>query len=87
MNHILELIDQNSVIDVLKDCGSGLTVNIGEENLVSNMKKCSTISIPYYIDDNAYGTIACLGPMRMQYSKVIPLLEYVATSMRKLYNR
>ena len=51
------------------------------------MKKCSTISIPYYIDDNAYGTIACLGPMRMQYSKVIPLLEYVATSMRKLYNR
>lgn len=87
MNNILRLIDDDSMIDLMKDCGSGLTVKIGSDNFDKNMKNCSIISIPYYIDDNAYGTIACIGPMRMQYKKVIPLLEYIATSMRKLYDR
>lgn len=87
MTKILQLIDSNSMIDLMKDCGSGLTVKIGSDNLNRNMQKCSIVSIPYYIDDNAFGTIACIGPMRMQYKKVFPLLEYVATSMRKLYNR
>ncbi len=87
MNNILRLIDDESMIDLMKDCGSGLTVKIGSDNLDKNMKNCSIISIPYYIDDNAFGTIACIGPMRMQYKKVIPLLEYIATSMRKLYDR
>ena len=87
MTKILQLIDNNSMIDLMKDCGSGLTVKIGSDNLNRNMQKCSIVSIPYYIDDNAFGTITCIGPMRMQYKKVFPLLEYVATSMRKLYNR
>ncbi len=45
------------------------------------------MTIPYYIDDNEYGTIILVGPTRMNYRGVVPLLEYVAKSMPKLYNR
>lgn len=87
MEDILKMIDNDSLINVMKDCGTGLTIRIGEDNFIPNMKKCSIVSIPYYINDSAYGTISCIGPIRMQYRKVLPLIEYIATSMRKLYNR
>lgn len=87
MENILKMIDDDSLINVMKDCGSGLTVKIGADNTMNNMKNCSIVSIPYYIDDNAYGSICCIGPIRMQYKKVFPLIEYIANSMRKLYNR
>lgn len=86
MEELLKMIDNSTLIDVLKDCGTGLTIRIGEDN-IKNMKRCSIVSIPYYINDSAYGTISCIGPIRMQYRKVLPLIEYLATSMRKLYNR
>ena len=53
----------------------------------NNLEDCSIISIPYYIDDNEYGTLMIVGPTRMNYRGVIPLLEYVAKSMPKLYSR
>ncbi len=87
MENILKMIDDESLVNVMKDCGTGLTIRIGEDNTIPNMKRCSIVSIPYYINDSAYGTISCIGPIRMQYRKVLPLIEYVATSMRKLYNR
>lgn len=87
MESILKMIDDESLVEVIKDCGNGLTVRIGNDNVIPNMKQCSIVSIPYYINDSAYGTISCVGPIRMQYRKVLPLMEYIATSMRKLYNR
>ena len=64
----------------------GLKVHIGTENL-AGLETCSIITIPYYMGDNEYGTIILIGPKRMNYRGVIPLLEYVAKSMAKLYNR
>lgn len=87
MERFIELIDNNKLVDILKSCEDGLSVRIGSDNPDKNMKKCSTVSIPYYINDDAYGAICCIGPMRMQYKKVFPLIEYIASSMRKLYNR
>lgn len=87
MENILKMIDDGTLVNVMKDCGNGLTIRIGEDNQIENMKQCSIVSIPYYINDSAYGTISCIGPIRMQYRKVLPLIEYVATLMRKLYNR
>ena len=49
------------------------------------MENCSVISIPYHISDQEHGTIAIIGPNRMPYGKVIPLLEYIALNLGKLY--
>lgn len=87
MEKILKMIDEDALASVLKNCGKGLSVSIGSDNDDPNLHSCSIVSIPYYIDDNAYGALSIVGPMRMQYKQVFPLIEYVATSMRKLYNR
>ena len=75
-NDILKLIDHSD--------STGMTVRIGRENQVSAMKDCSVIMVPYEVDEGDRGTIAVVGPTRMEYRKVIPLLQYIAQHLSKL---
>lgn len=86
MQKILKAIDEEMINDFVSTGIGNLNVLIGKEN-ISGLEDCSIVSMPYYIDDNEYGTIILVGPTRMNYRGVIPLLEYVAKSMPKLYNR
>lgn len=87
MQKILKAIDDEAMKDIARKDTGTLKIRIGSENVNDGLKNCSIISIPYYIDDNEYGTIILVGPTRMNYRGVIPLLEYVAKNMPKLYNR
>ena len=49
------------------------------------MENCTLITVPYQISDHEFGKIAVLGPTRMEYRKIIPLLEQVARIMSDLY--
>lgn len=86
MQKILKAIDDKVISDFAQAGVGNLKVYIGKEN-TNGLEDCSIVTIPYYIDDNEYGTIILVGPTRMNYRGVIPLLEYVAKSMPKLYNR
>lgn len=86
MQKILKAVDGDTVKSFATNNG-GLKIHIGNENLSEGLDDCSIISIPYYIGENEYGTIVLVGPTRMNYRGVIPLLEYIAKSMTKIYNR
>ncbi len=75
-NDMLKLIDHSD--------NKGLTVRIGQENQISAMKDCSVIMVPYKVNQASQGTIAVVGPTRMEYQKVIPLLKYLAAHLTKL---
>ncbi|MDE7264371.1 MAG: heat-inducible transcriptional repressor HrcA [Anaeroplasmataceae bacterium] len=86
MQKILKAIDDEAIIDFAQSSAGNLKIHIGKENS-HGLESCSIVTVPYYIDDNEYGTIILVGPTRMNYRGVVPLLEYVAKSMPKLYNR
>ena len=76
-NEILKLVDHSD--------HKGLTVRIGQENQVTAMQDCSVVMVPYDINQEEKGTLAVVGPTRMEYQKVIPLLKYLAAHISKLY--
>lgn len=82
----MEAFEQGEVLKLVGDT-NGLTVRIGRENKIVAMDDCTIISVPYRIDDEQTGTIAVIGPTRMEYKKVIPLVEYIAGNMTKLYKK
>lgn len=84
MQKFIDIIDQGVLSSMLSEFQTGLTIRMGIENILED---CAIVSIPYIINDDAYGTLAIIGPVRMDYKRVIPMLEYVAKSMSKLYNR
>ena len=57
------------------------TVRIGPENNVPEMQDCSLVTATYRIGDNNVGTIGIIGPTRMNYGKVIAVLDYMGKSL------
>jgi heat-inducible transcriptional repressor len=59
----------------------GIQVTIGKENQLSGMENCSLITATYSVGTEQLGTIAILGPTRMEYSRVITILNRVASDL------
>lgn len=63
---------------------------IGYENTYAELRNCSFVATPYFIDTKASGMIGVLGPTRMDYPKVMALLQTVAgnitTTLSQLFS-
>jgi heat-inducible transcriptional repressor len=79
--NIIELTDDKDVVvHVLNNLPTdirGYAVSIGEENKENKLKNYSVVSTTYNIGDIS-GKIALIGPKRMDYSKLISLLNYTS---------
>lgn len=62
---------------------SGLSIRIGSENNMDTMENCSIITATYSFSDKQRGQIAIIGPTRMDYRRVISLLDYVTGDMSR----
>ena len=76
---LLSLLEEEKFVkDVLqKKSQEGLVVTIGRENEYSGIEDCSIIRATYHLDGECLGTIAVLGPTRMEYGKAMALLGYL----------
>ncbi len=55
------------------------TVRIGAENAMADLRDCSVMTVPYAIGERAAGAIGIVGPTRIEYPKMLAILDYVAT--------
>ena len=74
------------LLEVLADALSAeaLSVRIGSENPARAMQYCSVITAPYGAEDNAVGSLAVVGPTRMDYRKSIAAVHEVATALGRM---
>ena len=81
---LLSVIEQDEIVhDLIRTERSGITVKIGHENKVEEMHNCSLITASYSIGNEQMGTIAVLGPTRMEYARVISLLKLFSKDLTK----
>ncbi|MFD0870547.1 heat-inducible transcription repressor [Chlamydia abortus] len=76
-----------AIMKLLDDLPEGIQVRIGSENSLEAMSNCSLITATYSLDGQCLGTVGILGPTRMEYGKVISLLDYVSKDMALLLAR
>ncbi len=81
--------EKNQLIVILDKCleGGGLRVLIGSENQIEQMKDCSFVTTTYNAGDSVMGMLGVIGPTRMEYSSVIPLVEYTAKMVSLMLSR
>ncbi len=60
------------------------TIRIGDETGMPETSDCSVVSMTYRLGDETSGTIGVIGPMRMQYARVIPVLDYMGKALGEL---
>jgi heat-inducible transcriptional repressor len=56
----------------------GVKVFIGGESDVASLEEFSVIAAPYEIDGEVVGTVGVIGPRRMAYERVIPIVDITA---------
>jgi heat-inducible transcriptional repressor len=56
----------------------GLQIFIGSENELQEMEDCSFVLSPYSQEDNALGALGVMGPTRMNYHDIVPIVDYIA---------
>lgn len=81
---LFEAIENKEIFKVIRLDNSGITVRIGQENEIKAMQNCTVITVPYTSASGDRGAISVIGPTRMQYDKVIPILEYIASNIKKI---
>ncbi|NQU73630.1 MAG: heat-inducible transcription repressor HrcA [Candidatus Omnitrophica bacterium] len=59
----------------------GVRVYIGKENTSPYMKNCSIVTSGYKIKDELSGRLGIIGPTRMAYSHLIPLVGYISGTL------
>jgi heat-inducible transcriptional repressor len=57
---------------------SGVQVFIGEESGYEILDGCSLVTAPYRVDDNHIGVLGVIGPTRMAYDRVVPIVDITA---------
>ena len=64
--------------------GMEVTIRIGAENDAPEMADCSVVTARYRVGDQATGTLGIIGPTRMNYNRVIPVLEFMSRAVSEL---
>ena len=82
---ILELLEQNDqLLHLFGMPADGLTVRIGQENQLDAIKQCSIITTSYSLGGKPVGMVGILGPTRMEYGRVITVLNYLAEGLSRM---
>jgi heat-inducible transcriptional repressor len=56
----------------------GVHIFIGEESGLNTLDGCSVITAPYRMNGQVVGTLGVVGPTRMAYERVIPIVDITA---------
>ena len=88
VKNLLNMIEhEKSMYDLIRKNPTGIHVKIGKENNNSAMENCSLITATYSVGEEQLGTIAILGPTRMEYSRVISLLQTISQDLTSVLTK
>ena len=63
-----------------------MAIEIGGEHELVQVDNVAVISSKFRIGDNEQGELMVVGPTRMQYNRVVALMEYMSKVIEDMYN-
>jgi heat-inducible transcriptional repressor len=87
--------EKSRLIKILNECMSreqhatlgDVHVVIGREHPISSMRNCTLITAPYRLGSSEHlGTLGVVGPMRIEYSRIMAMVNYMARLIERRLN-
>lgn len=81
--------EKRKLLHLLDQClrSGGVQVVIGKESGFSGLDECSLVASTYQTEHGASGVLGVIGPMRMSYRRVIPLVDMTAKMVSAALNQ
>ena len=81
LKKLFELFERKTGLLQILDISSrahGVQIFIGGESGLAPLDECSVVTAPYEVDGQIVGTVGVIGPTRMSYERVIPIVDITA---------
>jgi heat-inducible transcriptional repressor len=81
LRKLFDLFERKTGLLQLLDISSrahGVQIFIGGESGLVPLDECSVVTAPYEVDGRIVGTVGVIGPTRMAYERVIPIVDITA---------
>jgi len=81
LRELFSLFDQRTQLASLLDLSQradGVQIFIGGESGLAPLDECSVVTAPYEVQGQVVGTVGVIGPTRMAYERVIPIVDVTA---------
>jgi heat-inducible transcriptional repressor len=81
LKQLVELLERKTSLLQILDLaaqGQGVQIFIGGESGVSAPDEVSVVMSPYKVDGEVVGTVGVIGPTRMAYDRVVPIVDVTA---------
>ena len=78
--------EKATMVKLLDKCMApqGVQIAIGSESQIQEMETCSLVTSTYGCEGKIWGALGVIGPRRMNYSRIIPLVDYSAKLLTKI---
>jgi heat-inducible transcriptional repressor len=89
LRQLFEAFNQKrDLLHLLDQCinTQGVQILIGEESGFGVLDECSVVTAPYSIDNRVLGVLGVIGPTRMAYDRVIPIVDITAKLLASVLN-
>ena len=87
MRTLFRALDEKSklvaLLDRVEQAGA-MQIFIGNESEFSSAGDVTVVASPYGNEGRTLGTVGVIGPTRMNYSRVIPLVQFTAQTLRQV---
>ena len=72
--------EKHEIVQLLDGClnAEGVQIFIGEESGYTHLDTCSIVTAPYEVNNEVVGVLGVIGPKRMEYDRVIPVVDVTA---------
>jgi heat-inducible transcriptional repressor len=81
LRELFELFEKKALLMQILDLSSraqGVQIFIGGESGIAPLDECSVVTAPYEVEGQVVGTVGVIGPTRMAYERVIPIVDITA---------
>ncbi len=81
LRELFELFERKTLLVQLLEVSQraqGVQIFIGGESGIASLDECSVVAAPYEVDGQVVGTVGVIGPTRMAYERVIPIVDITA---------
>lgn len=78
LRELFDLFEQRTALMQLLDIShraDGIQLFIGGESGLAPLDECSVVTAPYEVDGQIVGSLGVIGPTRMAYERVIPIVD------------
>lgn len=90
LRHLFDAFNEKrAILDLLDKSlqAQGVQIFIGHESGYQALDKCSVVTTPYSVGNEVLGVLGIIGPTRMAYDRIIPMVDVTAKLLGAVLNQ